>query len=335
MALAVAPVALEVAARGRASGCGAVVHRPSVSAGPPRPASSRHPRRVRCGAWSTSRSPTRTSSSARAARAFAEAEILPHIREWDEKGEVHREIFAKMAELGFLGAPIPEAYGGAGMDYISFALLCEELERADTAFRVVQSVHVGLNSLALLQWGTEEQRQRWLVPQAKGEKLATFGLTEPGVGTDAGNLATTARRDGDGYRLNGQKIWISLADIADHFLVFATRRPSEEAQGRDGVPARARDARPDDRHAPRQARDPGRQHRADQPRRRPGPGRAPDRRGGRGVPGRDERDRPGPLHGRRGRGRARPGLPRRRASATPTSGRRSARRSASTSSSSR
>ncbi len=154
------------------------------------------------------------------------------------------------------------------MDYISFAILCEELERADTAFRVVQSVHVGLNSLALLQWGTEEQRQRWLVPQAKGEKLATFGLTEPGVGTDAGNLQTTARRDGDAYRLNGQKIWISLADIADHFLVFAIGRPREEAQGRDRVPARARDGRPDDRHAPRQARHPGRQHRADQPRRR-------------------------------------------------------------------
>ena len=122
-------------------------------------------------------------------RAFAEAEILPYIRDWDEKGEVHREVFAKMGELGFLGAPIPEAYGGAGMDYLSFAILCEELERADTSFRVVQSVHVGLNSLALLQWGTEEQRQRWLVPQARGEKLATFGLTEPGVGTDAANLA--------------------------------------------------------------------------------------------------------------------------------------------------
>ena len=157
-----------------------------------------------------------------AARAFTEAEILPYIRDWDEKGEVHREVFAKMGELGFLGAPIPERYGGAGMDYVSFALLCEELERADTAFRVVQSVHVGLNSLTLLQWGTEEQKQRWLVPQAKGEKLATFGLTEPGVGTDAGSLESTARRDGDSYVLNGHKIWISLADIADHFLVFAS-----------------------------------------------------------------------------------------------------------------
>ena len=165
------------------------------------------------------------------ARAFAEAEILPNIRDWDEKGEVHREIFARMAELGFLGAPIPERYGGAGMDYVSFALLCEELERADTAFRVVQSVHVGLNSLALLQWGTEDQLQRFLVPQARGEKLATFGLTEPGVGTDAGNLASTARRDGDDYVLNGQKIWISLADLADHFLVFASTDRSKKHRG--------------------------------------------------------------------------------------------------------
>jgi glutaryl-CoA dehydrogenase (non-decarboxylating) len=167
-------------------------------------------------------------------REFAEGEILPHIREWDEKGEVHREVFGRMAELGLLGAPIHERWGGAGMDYISFALICEELERADTAFRVLQSVHVGLNSLTLMQWGTEEQKQRWLVPQARGEKLATFGLTEPGVGTDAGNLATTARRDGDSYVLNGQKQWISLADVADHFLVFAT---VDRSKGHRGVTA--------------------------------------------------------------------------------------------------
>ncbi len=165
------------------------------------------------------------------ARAFAEAEILPYIREWDANGEVHPEIFARMGELGFLGAPIPERYGGGGMDYISFALLCEELERADTAFRVVQSVHVGLNSLALLQWGTEEQRQRFLVPQAQGKKLATFALTEPGVGTDAANLASTVRREGDRYVLNGQKIWISLADLADHFLVFASVDRTKKHKG--------------------------------------------------------------------------------------------------------
>jgi glutaryl-CoA dehydrogenase (non-decarboxylating) len=157
-----------------------------------------------------------------AARAFAEAEILPHIREWDERHEVHLATFRKMGEQGFLGAPIPERYGGGGMDYVSLGLLCEELERADTAFRVVMSVHVGLNSLTLLQWGSEDQKARFLVPQARGEKLATFGLTEPGVGTDAAALQTTARRDGDDYVLNGAKIWISLGDIADHFLVFAT-----------------------------------------------------------------------------------------------------------------
>jgi alkylation response protein AidB-like acyl-CoA dehydrogenase len=164
-------------------------------------------------------------------RDFAENEILPHIREWDAKGEVHREIFVRMAELGLLGAPIWEAWGGAGMDYLSFAIICEELERADTAFRVVQSVHVGLNSLTLMQWATEEQKQRWLVPQAKGEKLATFGLTEPGVGTDAANLASTARRDGSSYVLNGEKVWISLADIADHFLVFASVDRAKKHKG--------------------------------------------------------------------------------------------------------
>jgi glutaryl-CoA dehydrogenase (non-decarboxylating) len=160
-----------------------------------------------------------------------EREIAPNIREWDDKGEVHLEVFARMAELGLLGAPIHEAWGGSGMDYLSFAIICEELERADTAFRVVQSVHVGLNSLTLMQWGTDEQKQRWLVPQARGEKLATFGLTEPGVGTDAANLATTARKDGDSYVLNGEKIWISIADIADHFLVFASVDRSRKHRG--------------------------------------------------------------------------------------------------------
>jgi glutaryl-CoA dehydrogenase (non-decarboxylating) len=169
-----------------------------------------------------------------AARAFAEAEVLPHIHRWDEDGGFPRELFGKMADQGFLGAPVPEAWGGAGMDYVSFAILCEELERADTSFRVVQSVHVGLNSLALLQWATDEQKERWLVPQAKGEKLATFGLTEPGVGTDAANLGATARRDGDAYRLNGQKLWISLADIADHFLVFVS---TDRSKGWRGVTA--------------------------------------------------------------------------------------------------
>jgi glutaryl-CoA dehydrogenase (non-decarboxylating) len=167
-------------------------------------------------------------------REFVAAEIAPHIREWDERHEVHREVFGRMGELGFLGAPIPEEYGGPGLDYVSLGILCEELERGDTAFRVAMSVHVALNSLTVLQWGTEEQKRHWLVPQATGEKLATFALTEPGVGTDAANLSSTARRDGDSYVLNGSKVWISLADIADHFLVFAT---VDRSSGHRGITA--------------------------------------------------------------------------------------------------
>ena len=158
----------------------------------------------------------------RTARAFGEREIVPRIRELDSTSTYDRGLYEKMGAVGFLGLPIPERYGGSGMDYIAFAALCEEMERADTAFRVILSVHTGLNSLTLLQWADEEQKQRYLVPQARGEKLATFGLTEPGVGSDAANLATTARRDGDRYILNGSKVWISLADTADYFLVFAT-----------------------------------------------------------------------------------------------------------------
>jgi glutaryl-CoA dehydrogenase (non-decarboxylating) len=170
----------------------------------------------------------------RTARAFAEREILPRIGELDASAQYDRGLYEKMGAAGLLGLPIPERYGGAGMDYIAFALLCEEMERADTAFRVILSVHTGLNSLTLLQWASEEQKQRYLAPQARGEKLATFGLTEPGVGSDAANLSTTARRDGDRYILNGSKVWISLADTADHFLVFAT---VDRSKGHKGITA--------------------------------------------------------------------------------------------------
>ncbi|MDQ3674823.1 MAG: acyl-CoA dehydrogenase family protein, partial [Gemmatimonadota bacterium] len=162
---------------------------------------------------------------------FAHREVAPHIQEWDAKGEFHREALDKMGELGILGLPIPEEYGGAGLDYVSLALACEELEYVDTFLRVVMSVHVGLNSLALWQWATEEQRQRWLLPQAQGEKLATFALTEPNAGSDAGAIETTAVRDGDSYVINGAKMWISLADVADHFLVFASIDRNQKHKG--------------------------------------------------------------------------------------------------------
>jgi glutaryl-CoA dehydrogenase (non-decarboxylating) len=164
-------------------------------------------------------------------REFAQREVAPHIREWEAQGEFHPDILNKMGELGILGLPIPEEYGGLGLDYNCLALACSELEYVDTSLRVIMSVHVGLNSLALLQWATEEQKQRWLVPQAQGEKIATFALTEPNAGSDAGAIESTATLQGDHYILNGSKMWISLADVADHFLVFASVDRSKKHHG--------------------------------------------------------------------------------------------------------
>ncbi|MGH9916969.1 MAG: acyl-CoA dehydrogenase family protein, partial [Pyrinomonadaceae bacterium] len=154
-------------------------------------------------------------------REFTLKEIAPRIKELDEKQHFDRRILDQMSALGLLGVCIPEEYGGAGFDYISLGLVCEELEAVDTFMRVVMSVHVGLNSMTLLTFGREEQKQRYLVPQAKGEKIATFGLTESGAGSDVVGLRSTARRDGNDYILNGEKMWISLADVADNFLFFS------------------------------------------------------------------------------------------------------------------
>ncbi len=165
------------------------------------------------------------------ARQFVDAEIMPHIQKWDAQGGFDQAIWKKLADLGFMGVCIPEQYGGSGMDYNSLAILCEELERGDTAFRTAVSVHIGLNSMSLMQWGNEEQKQKYLLPQAKGEKIGAFGLTEPGAGSDVAAMATTAVRDGDDYVLNGQKTWISLCDVADHFLVFAYTDKAKKHHG--------------------------------------------------------------------------------------------------------
>lgn len=154
-------------------------------------------------------------------REFAQREVAPIIRESDRAQQMAPFVLARMAELGILGICFPLKYGGQGMDYISLGLACEELEAVDTSLRVVMSVHVGLNSLGILQWGTEDQKQRFLIPQAKGEKIACFGLSEPGVGSDVANLSCTARKDGSSYILNGEKMWISLATKAHHALVVA------------------------------------------------------------------------------------------------------------------
>src|SRR5512146_2543752 len=151
-------------------------------------------------------------------RNFVNERVLPNAIENDIEHRLDLGVIEGMAELGLLGIVIPEEYGGAGLDSVAEALSCEEIERGEAAFRTLVSVHVGLNSLSLLRYANEEQKQRWLVPQAKGAKLACFGLTEPGAGSDVAAMRSTARREGDVYVLNGQKDWISYATVADHAL---------------------------------------------------------------------------------------------------------------------
>ena len=153
-------------------------------------------------------------------REFTQKEVAPHMKEWDENQHFEPAVLKNMAALNLLGVCIPEEYGGAGFDYISLGLVCEELEAVDTFMRVVMSVHTGLNCLTLYTWGSDEQKRKYLVPQARGEKIATYGLTEPGAGSDVVGARSTARREGDEWVLNGEKMWISLADVADNFLFF-------------------------------------------------------------------------------------------------------------------
>ncbi|MCX6552091.1 MAG: acyl-CoA dehydrogenase family protein [Acidobacteria bacterium] len=154
-------------------------------------------------------------------REWGAREVAPHIKELDRAHRFDPRILPQMASMGLLGVCVPAAYGGAGMDYLSLGLASEELEYVDTSLRVILSVHVGLNCLSLLTWGSEDQKQRYLVPQAQGQKIATFGLTEPAAGSDVRGLQSVAIRKGDRYILTGEKMWISLADVADHFLVVA------------------------------------------------------------------------------------------------------------------
>src|SRR5437016_1311505 len=168
-------------------------------------------------------------------RRFVDDRILPRAVENDIAHRLDMGAIAGMAELGILGIVIPEEYGGAGLDFVSEALACEEIERGEAAFRTLISVHVGLNSLALLKYATEEQKRRWLAPQASGEKIACFGLTEPAAGSDVAAMKSTARREGDVYVLNGSKNWISYANVADHALVFAKTDPAAKHKGISAV----------------------------------------------------------------------------------------------------
>ena len=166
-------------------------------------------------------------------REWGAREVAPRIRDLDREHRFDKDlILGGMKRLGLLGVSVPPQYGGAGMDYLALGLASEELEYVDTSLRVIMSVHAGLNCLSLLTWGTEEQKQKYLVPQAQGDKLSTYGLTEPAAGSDARGIQTTATRKGDRWVLNGEKMWISLADVADNFLVFAWS-DAEKKKARD------------------------------------------------------------------------------------------------------
>ncbi|MFN2169712.1 MAG: acyl-CoA dehydrogenase family protein, partial [Anaerolineae bacterium] len=167
-------------------------------------------------------------------RDFAAREIRPGIQENDRRGRFDGSVLSSMGKLGLLGVCIPVTYGGAGMDYVSLGIVCEELEYVDTSARVIMSVHVGLNSLALFQWGTEAQKQRFLIPQARGQRIAAFGLTEPDAGTDVAALRATARRDGDSYVLNGEKNFITNGPQADWSIIFAF---TDKSKGHRGISA--------------------------------------------------------------------------------------------------
>ncbi len=154
-------------------------------------------------------------------REWGAREIAPRIHDLDNEHRFDKAlVIGGMKKLGLLGISVPEEYGGAGMDYLCLGLASEELEYVDTHLRVIMSVHAGLNCLSLLTWGTEEQKKKYLVPQAQGDKLATYGLTEPAAGSDVRGMQSSAVKKGDRWILNGEKMWISLADVADNFVVF-------------------------------------------------------------------------------------------------------------------
>jgi len=171
-------------------------------------------------------------------REWGAREVAPKIRELDRQHRFDKNILPQMAALGLLGCSVPQEYGGAGMDYISLGIVSEELEYVDTSLRVIMSVHAGLNCLSLLTWGNDDQKQRYLVPQAQGKKIATYGLTEPAAGSDVRGIQTVAIKRGDSYFITGEKMWISLADVADNFLVFAwTDMEKKKARDTSGISA--------------------------------------------------------------------------------------------------
>jgi len=165
------------------------------------------------------------------AREFAEGEILPQVKENDRAERFDRELARKLGEIGFLGAPVAEEYGGRGLDYVSYGLIAEEIGRADSSARTVVSVVTSLVAGPIEKWGSEEQKQRWLPRLCSGEGLGCFGLTEPDTGSDAANLRTRATKTDGGWSISGQKMWISLGNHSEVALIFAQTDPEKQHRG--------------------------------------------------------------------------------------------------------
>src|SRR4029079_12914312 len=173
-------------------------------------------------------------------RDFVRAEIEPHAAEWDREHHFPRDVFAKLGELGLMGVCLPEEYGGAGSDFLSYMLVIEELSRGDAGVGVTVAVHTSAVTLPLLRFGTDEQRARFVPPLARGERIGAFALTEAEAGSDAGSLRTSATRENGGWRISGAKQFISTAEAAGTFLLFARTDP--DTPGARGVSAFVLDA---------------------------------------------------------------------------------------------
>src|SRR3954451_13454671 len=165
------------------------------------------------------------------ARNFADNEIVPRVRDNDRNARFDTELVSKLADMGYLGAIVPEEYGGRGLDYQTYGLLVEEIGRADSAMRTVVSVQTSLVCSSIVRWGNEDQKREWLPQLCSGEALGCFGLTEPGTGSDAANQQTRAKRTDGGWVINGAKQWISMGNFAKVALVFAQTDPEKKHRG--------------------------------------------------------------------------------------------------------
>jgi butyryl-CoA dehydrogenase len=165
------------------------------------------------------------------AREFSDKEIAPRVRENDRAGRFDRELASKLGEIGYLGAPVAEEYGGRGLDYLSYGLIVEQVGRVDSSMRTVVSVQTSLVCGSIERWGTEEQRRTWLPRLCSGEALGCFALTEPDFGSDAASLRTRAKKTDSGWTITGNKMWISMGNVAEVALIFAQTDPEKKHRG--------------------------------------------------------------------------------------------------------